>query len=202
MGKAIGGGVVEARQLLIEMLSCLQGFRHVETAIAKILAVCMPLREVFIAEFLRTVEYIVKRGLRSDYSSKRGNLFALRGNLLMALHLQQNLHRADRFFTEHDEFSIDRPENRLLHAALWRVLTVSASQTNQRLARELRFVFADIPMSTQPRVDFQRVCLDRGMGHYAGALSWARLILDEKSPLTGTGGHCAPSLLGSSRNLV
>lgn len=195
VGKAIGGGAKEARQLLIEMLCCLQGFRHVQTDSAKISAARMPLLEVFIAEFLRTVEDIVKRGLRSAYSSRQDNHFALRGKLLMAPHLRHNLYRADRFFTDHDEFSTDRPENRLLHAALRRVLTLATSQGNQQLARELQFVFADVPASAQPRVDFQRVRLDRGMGYYSDALGWARLILDEESPLTGTGGHRAPSLL-------
>ena len=195
VGKAIGGGAKEARQLLIEMLCCLQGFRHVQTDSAKISAARMPLLEVFIAEFLSTVERIVKSGLRSDYSSRQDNLFALRGKLLMAPHLRQNLYRADRFFTKHDEFSVDRPENRLLHAALRRVLTLSASQANQRLARELQFVFADVPASARPRIDFQQVRLDRGMGYYADALAWTRLILNEESPLTGTGDHRAPSLL-------
>ncbi len=195
VGKAIGGGAKQARQLLIEMLCCLQGFRHVQTDSARISAAHMPLLEVFIAEFLQSVEHIVKSGLRSDYASRQDNLFALRGKLLMASHLRQNLYRADRFFTEHDEFSTDRPENRLLHAALRRVLMRSASQANQQLARELQFVFADVPVSAQPRIDFQRVRLDRCMGYYAGALAWARLILDEESPLTGTGGHRAPSLL-------
>ena len=195
VGKAIGGGAKEARQLLIEMLCCLEGFRHVQTDSAKISAARMPLLEVFIAEFLRTVEHIVKSGLRGDYSSRQDNLFALRGKLLMAPHLRQNLYRADRFFTEHDEFSTDRPENRLLHAAVRRALMVSASQANQQLARELQFVFAEVPASAQSRIDFQRVRLDRGMGYYADALAWARLILDEESPLTGTGRHRAPSLL-------
>lgn len=195
VGKALGGGAKEARQLLIEMLCCLQGFRHVQTDSARIAASRMPLFEVFIAEFLRTVERIVKSGLRSDYSSRKDNLFALRGKLLISPHLRQNLYRADRFFTEHDEFSIDRPENRLLHAALRRVLLLSAFQANQQLARELQFVFSDVPASAQPRIDFQRVRLDRGMGHYADGLAWARLILDEESPLTGTGAHRAPSLL-------
>jgi 5-methylcytosine-specific restriction enzyme subunit McrC len=39
------------------------------------------------------------------------------------------------------------------------------------------------------------VRLDRGMGYYADALAWARLILNEESPLTGSGRHTAPSLL-------
>ena len=195
VGKAIGGGAVEARQLLIEMLCCLHGFRHVLTDSAKLSATRMPLLEIFISEFLRTVEHIVKRGLRSDYRQRQDNLFALRGKLLMSPHLRQNLFRADRFFTEHDEFSTDRPENRLLHAALRRVLLLTGTQANQQLARELDFVFADVPPSTQTRIDFQQVRLDRGMGYYTDALAWARLILDEESPLTGSGRHSAPSLL-------
>lgn len=195
VGKAIGGGANEARQLLIEMLRCLERFRHIETDSAKISAARMPLLEVFIAEFLRNVERIVKNGLRSDYVSRQDNLFALRGKLLMASHLRQNLCRADRFFTEHDDFSIDRPENRLLHAALRRALVLSASQANQKLARELQFALSDVPASTQPEIDFQRVRLGRGMGRYSNALAWARLIIDEESPLTGRGDHRAPSLL-------
>jgi 5-methylcytosine-specific restriction enzyme subunit McrC len=195
VGKAIGGGDKEARQLLIDMLRCLGGFRHIQTDSAKLAAARMPLLEVFIEEFLRSVEQIVKRGLRSDYTSRQDNLFALRGKLLVSQHLHQNLCRADRFFTEHDEFSTNRPENRLLHSALRCALLLSASQANQQLARELCFVFADVPPSSQFARDFQRVRLDRGMGHYADALAWARLILEEESPLTGTGRNRAPSLL-------
>lgn len=195
VGKVIGGGAVEARKLLIEMLCSLQGFRHVQTNRAKLSAARMPLLEVFIGEFLQAVDHIVKRGVRSDYVVKQDNLFALRGKLLIAQHIRQNLHRADRFFTEHDEFSPNRPENRLLHKALRQVLSASFSQDNQRLARELCFVFADIPESAQIAQDFQQVRLDRGMDYYADALAWARLILEEQSPLTGRGDHLAPSLL-------
>lgn len=195
VGKAIDGGDAQARRLLIEMLRCLGGFRHVQTDSAKLVATRMPLLEVFIGEFLLAVEHIVKQGLRSDYAVRRDNVFALRGKLQIAMHLRQNLCRRDRFFAEFDEFSINRPENRLLHAALRRTLVWTASQSNQQLARELSFVFTDVPASERPAVDFSKVRLDRGMGHYADALAWARLILGDESPLTGTGGHRAPSLL-------
>lgn len=195
VGKAIGGGYVEARQLLIEMLRCLGGFRHIQTDSAKLFATRMPLLEVFIAEFLRAVQHLLKIGLRSDYRAQRDSLFALRGKLQMTVHLRHNLCRRDRFFAEFDEFSLNRPENRLLHAALRRVLAWTASQANQQLARELCFVFAEVPASEHPSTDFRRVRPDRGMAHYEGALAWARLILEDESPLTGAGAHHAPSLL-------
>lgn len=194
-GKADAGGPVNARKLLLSMLRSLSGFRHIRTASAMLAAERMPLAEVFIAEFLASVAQVVKAGLRSDYTSRQDNLFALRGKLLIAGHLRQNLARADRFFTEHDEFSLNRPENRLLKLALSEVLRRSASQENQKLARELGFVFEEVPASVYILQDFQKVRLDRGMGHYNEALAWARLILDEASPLTGMGRHLAPSLL-------
>lgn len=195
VGKAIGGGDVEARQLLIEMLRCLGCFRHIQTDSARIMATRAPLLEVFISEFLLTVEYLVKRGLRSDYCTEQDNLLALRGKLQIATHLRHNLCRRDRFFAEFSEFSSNRPENRLLHTALRRVLVWTASQINQQLARELCFVFAEIPVSVQPSTDFKRVQPDRAMVHYDASLAWARLILEVDSPLTGVGSHRAPSLL-------
>jgi len=194
-GRANTGSPVQARQLLIDMLCCLHGFRHIQTEPARLAAAKMPLLEVFMAEFLLAVEQIVKRGLRSDYSLMQENLAALRGKLLISQQLRHNLARADRFFTEHDEFSCNRPENRLLHTALRRILPVLVSPENQRLARELSFVFADVPESTQINQDFRCVRLDRGMRSYADALAWARLILDELSPISGTGQYHAPSLL-------
>lgn len=195
VAKAIGGGGSEARQLLIEMLRCLGGFRHIQTDSARLHARRMPLLEVFISEFLRAVEHVVKRGLRSDYSVRQDNVFALRGKLQMAAHLRQNICRRDRFFAEFDEFSTNRPENRLLHSALRRALLWTNSQANEQLSRELGFVFADVPPSDQPSQDFERVRLDRGMSHYDHALAWAWLILNGESPLTGSGQHFAPSLL-------
>ncbi len=195
VGKMVGGGNVQARQLLIEMLRCLGGFHHIQTDSAKLATTRMPLLEVFMGEFLRTVECVVKRGLRSDYTSRQDNIFALRGKIQMAEHLRHNLCRQDRFFSAFDEFSNNRPENRLLHSALRQVLSWTASQAHQQLARELCFVFADVPTSEQPSLDFQRVRLDRSMGYYADALEWARLILQDESPPTGAGGHQAPSLL-------
>lgn len=195
LGRAVEGGVPAARSMLIDMLKCLPRFRHIRTDSAHLLATRMPLLEVFIAEFLAAAKHVVKLGLRRDYVSEQSNLFALRGKLLVSHQLRQNLQRPDRFFTDHDEFSPNRPENRLLHAALRKVLGATTSELNQRLARELAFVFSDVPPSTQVREDLQRVRFDRGMGHYADAIAWARLILQEDSPLTGAGSNDAPSLL-------
>lgn len=185
----------EARDLLIKMLSCLVGFRHIKTANAGLATVRIPLMEVFIQQFLGAVGTLVKRGLRSDYVARQDNLFALRGKLLVSKHISQNLVRRDRFFTEHDEFTSNRAENRLIHSALRCVLAMCRSQENQRTARELCFVFSEVPFSTDVTNDIQRIRLDRGMSYYASALDWAKLILLGVSPISSAGDHHAYSLL-------
>jgi 5-methylcytosine-specific restriction enzyme subunit McrC len=181
--------------LLINMLVCLPEFKHIKVGRACLAAAQMPLLQVFIAEFLRSIQAVIHRGLRSDYVAREDNLLALRGRLLVAQHVRQNMVRRDRFYTAHDEFSLERPENRLLHSALRHVLKIATTPSNQRLAREFAFVFADIPLSTQYELDFQRVRLDRSMSYYTDALAWARLILFGNSPLTGIGKHEVPTFL-------
>ncbi len=185
----------QAQKLLIQMIKCLAGFRHIQTNNADLHTERMPLMEVFIQQFLAAVNSVVKRGLRSDYVAQQDNLFAVRGKLLIAQQITQNLVCRDRFFTEHDEFSQNRPANRLIHTALRHVLAMCRSPENQRLARELSFVFADIPMSTDVAQDVQRVRLDRGMSYYESAIVWAKLILQGFSPVSSAGNHDAPSLL-------
>lgn len=185
----------ESRKILLKMLVCLQSFRHIVIEPASLLAAKMPLLEVFITDFLNSVEHIAKRGLRSQYNSNQDNLFALKGKLLIAEHIRLNLFRADRFFTEHDVFSVNRPENRLIHAALIKVLHLSKSQKNIQLIRKLNSFFEDVPASTQVATDFQKVRLDRGMGYYSNALAWARIILNNESLIANKGDNNATSLL-------
>ena len=185
----------QTRALLIEMLRCLAGFRFIQTERATLATAKMPLLEVFISEFLSAMEHLVKRGVRSDYVQQHDNLQALRGKLLITQHLRANLVRKDRFYTEHDEYTLDRPVNRLLHLALLRVMGWSLNKNNQKRARELSFFFSNVPMPSSLQSDLQRMRVDRGMEHYHEAVAWMRLIISDMSPLTGLGQHSAFSLL-------
>ncbi|NTJ51390.1 McrC family protein [Agrobacterium rhizogenes] len=195
IGKIARDKGASSRVLLLDMLACLRVFRHIRMERAVLAARRMPLFEVFIAEFLESVRLALQRGLRSHYNPLEDNLAALRGKLLVSETLKQNLVRPDRFFVAFDEFTQNRPENRLLHSALVVALGQTQSPVNQRLARELKFAFVDIPVSADTDRDFGRVSRQRGMDHYEEPLAWARLLLTGHSPVTGAGANKAPSLL-------
>ena len=187
--------VTKTRAILIRMLKTLLNCNWYETTAANLATERMPLLEVFIRQFLLATRDVVRRGIRNQFVSRQDNLLALRGKLLISQNIARNLFHPELFYTEHDEFLPDRPENRLIHSALLQVKRQSRSLDNQRLARELAFVFADIPTSQNIELDLQRKRLDRGMHYYQSALHWAELILKGYSPLTGSGDTYAPSLM-------
>lgn len=197
IAKRLEGKVGEdkARQTLLTMLKTLGAFRHIQTSSANISKSKMPLLEVFITQFLDSVNTLVKRGLRSDYVKQEDNLGFLKGKLLVGKQLRYNSINKHKFYVEYDEFLQDRPVNRLVHSALQKVAKYTRSARNQKLLRELKFVFDEVPVSRNVKQDFAQVKLDRGMSYYQSPLAWAQLILDSFSPLTMKDTNSAFSLL-------
>ena len=187
--------VSEARAALLNMLRHLWSFRHIETTNASVAIRHMPLLEVFIRQFLQSVNHLVKRGLRSEYVRREDNQAFMKGKLMPSRQLQHNLLQQHRFYVEYDEYLQDRPVNRLIHSALIKVASLTQSNASQKLCRELSFAFNDVPPSRDVKQDFTTMRLDRGMDHYRQPLDWARLILEGFSPLASHGRVQAMSLL-------
>jgi 5-methylcytosine-specific restriction enzyme subunit McrC len=146
-----------------------------------------PLLEFFIRDFLQCVDAIVKRGIRSDYVRQEDNLPFMKGKILINQQIKYNTVRRERFYVEFDSFEANRPENRLIKSSLQKVLKITREYSNQRLARELLFMFDDVPFSTEYKQDFQKCSKDRGMHYYQDSLDWCRLILKDESPVPTAG---------------
>ncbi|WP_063662836.1 McrC family protein [Aliivibrio fischeri] len=187
--------ITDARKTLLMMLKHLGDFRHISTNTASVETLQMPLLEIFIEEFLQSVNQLVKRGLRSDYVKREDNLAFQKGKLLVSKQVRHNVVNKHKFYVEYDEFLQDRPANRLLSAALKKVSGFTSRHKNQRLLRELDFAFDGIPPSTNPKDDFVCIKLDRGMSYYHSPLAWAKIILEGLSPLSMKGTAEAQSLL-------
>ncbi|MCQ8878749.1 McrC family protein [Pseudoalteromonas shioyasakiensis] len=184
-----------SRASLLMMLKSLKQFRHLQTNNANLAENKIPLLEVFISQFLASVNTLIKRGLKSDYVLKEDNVAFLKGKLLVGKQVKYNFINKHKFYVEYEEYLQDRPVNRLIHTALVKVKGYSRSANNQKLLQELLFAFADIPLSNNVKNDFASVKLDRGMKYYEVPLAWARLIIDGFSPLTLQGKSNAFSLL-------
>ncbi len=184
-----------SRGLLLNMLRTLRDSPYKQAGRADIRDTKMPLLEVYISQFLELVNDLVKRGVRSDYVQVQKNSKFLKGRLLVSQQLRKNAIHADRFYVEHSEYQVNRPANRLIKTALLKVSQLARSNRNQRLSRELNFVFEGVPKSVDIDQDFKRVKLDRGMHYYEEALAWSKLLLSGLGPTASAGSFNTLSLL-------
>ena len=173
---------IAAKKSLLMMLKSLKQFRHIESEVASIEKQKMPLMEIFIAQFLKTVNALIKKGIKSDYVREQSNSSFLKGKLLHSQQLRHNFINRHKFYVEYDAYLMDRAENRLIHSALAAVAKYTTSNKSNKLIQELLFAFDEVPLSSNYRNDFSSIKLQRGMQHYEAPLSWARLILEGFSP--------------------
>ena len=108
----------------------------------------------------------------------------LRGRLDVGQQINLPPGQKDQFCIEYDEYLMDRPENRLLHSALIKVKGWARTPENQKWARELAFVFAQLPASQNIENDLRCWRNDRSVAHYQKLKPWCELILRQQTPFS------------------
>ena len=194
-GTEDGSDTETARRLLVRMLNTLYRISHKSLQEAE-LAVCrMNVLEVFIRLFADEVMRLTKMGLQSGYESLEGNLTCAKGKLLFAKQLQHNLAHKERIYAAYDEFTVNRPENRILKAALIYLSSLTRSARTQKDLKRLLALFEGVTPSVNYDADFARIAPDRNTKAYETALRWAQVFLKKKSFTSFSGSSAAMALL-------
>ncbi len=184
-----------AREVLLRMLRSALQLPVRETAPAALKTFTAPVSEWVIQQFLSELNALVRRGLRCDYRQVEEEVRFMRGRLLVGKQMRQPIGRQHLFHVEHQVFDINRPENRLIAAALKKVAGMARSVENWRLANELEHQLIEVPISKDVASDFRRWSTDRLMSHYAGIRVWCELILSDQNPTSVMGQWRGTSLL-------
>ena len=183
------------RKVLLEMLRAYRRLRFAQFDQASIQALSRYLMlPVFIHLFLLDLLRLTQRGLARNYQPMEDNLPCLRGRIQFAEHIRRNAANAARFHCGFDEFTADRPVNRLIHTTL-HGLAASAHRDDHQLLHQLRIHFADVPRSMRPEADWQRRRIDRSMRHYDTVMAWVGLFLFNHGLATYAGQHVNRALL-------
>ena len=156
-----------------------------------------PMLEVFVRQFLDNLNALARGGLARRYVSVEENLPYLRGRLLFREQIRENLINQARFYVAHDELSVNRPANRLIHSVLAKLKPQVRNTENSRLLRLLRqsMEVAEVPQATNPNADWQWHQVDRSMPHYGPVMQWVGLFLFGHGLATFSGRHRNLSLL-------
>ncbi|MGY4456660.1 5-methylcytosine-specific restriction enzyme subunit McrC [Bradyrhizobium sp. LB13.1] len=142
-----------------------------------------PMSEWVIGKFLLLLKQLVKRGVRFSYERVEDEQVFMRGQLNVAKQLRQSPGRQHYFQINHDIFSGNLPENRLIKSALEIACRATQDALHWRLGHELRVLLHEIAPSVNVWSDFADWRNDRLSAGYQAIKPWCELVLRQKFPL-------------------
>jgi len=155
----------------------------------------MDLLQVLTVRFLDATAQVVRDGLVHDYHEVEETLTVYRGRLMAASQLRDNLAHRERFAVAYEAWDTWHPVNRVLAAALDRVLAEHSHPELTLRAAELRAAFPPALPTRSLRPLLSRLRLDRRTRRYKVALQLARLLLLREGPTADRGEKPIPALL-------
>lgn len=185
----------KSREILIKMLKHLKDSPFKQFNLADLKTQKMYLFEVYIHMFCKEVDTLLRKGLKSDYIEHEDNLNFLKGKIIFSQHLKNNLSNESRFYVSYDEYSQNRPENRLIKKTLEHLATLSTDFSNQQIIRQLIFAMDEIESSSDVRRDFNKCKTNRLMNDYSNIILWCKLFLNNESFVSFAGSSIAFAIL-------
>jgi len=192
----VGANDDETKKIFLKMLKTLKDspFKEFNTSNLKTQQ-NMNVLEIFIKMFLGKVSMLTRQGLKSAYIETEENEKFYKGKLLVSQNIRYNIANKERFFVRYDEFSINRPENRLIKSALKYLQGQTREQANSNEVIKLLSHFENVDFSSDYDTDFSKVSVSRAMKNYADLMNWCKIFLKKNSFTAFAGSEKAIALL-------
>ena len=181
----IDGGNRAVRKALIRMLAVALDVRIASGELSALDTQRRDLLELLARLFADRLLAAVRRGLPRRYIAHEDDLPVLRGRLNVTRQVTHLAIRPDRLACRYDEFSEDTPLNRVLKAAVTRLVRLVRAPANVRSLAELMARFEAVSDSPHPRRETVR--LDRTNTAFHDLYRMARLFLNDEWQSTTDG---------------
>lgn len=183
----------EGRLALVRMLSVVIDLRVSDGEFAHLQTQRKDLLELLITLFARRLSRAMQGGLQRRYLRFEDDLSVLRGSLDIRQQLTKRPVAPTKLFCAFDELSEDTPLNRLLKAAVVRLLSVCRSPENQKNLQIIVDSFRGVSRSHKPLA--QKIENDRSATAFTDLVPLARLLLTGDWQNTSSGETIGTSLL-------
>ncbi len=193
------GGETDAKhpiqRVFIDMLRSLKDFPCKVFSYSNLRIEDMNIFEIFINMYIQQVSELTRRGLKSSYLRIEDNKNIFKGKLIISEQIKKNIAHNERFYLAFDEYSQNRPENRIIKSTLLKLQKISNSSNNVKTIRQLLTYFDMVEFSINHDKDFSRVVIDRNTKDYEDVISWSKVFLMNKSFSSFSGDNKAMALL-------
>ncbi|MCT8977879.1 McrC family protein [Clostridium sp. CX1] len=189
------GSYERTRKIFLKMLMSLKNTSFKSINLSSLKSGKLPIFDVFIKMFLGELSTLIKKGLKSNYISLEGNEKFYKGKLLVNKHIAQNIVHKERFFIEFDDYSKNRPENKLIKAALLFLKTKTNNFNLQSQIDKFIFTMNEIEASKNIEKDLSKCTGSRLMSEYDIIVKWCKIFLKHESFTNYKGNNVAYALL-------
>ncbi|MFL0475501.1 McrC family protein [Priestia sp. 179-F W1.4 NHS] len=187
--------ITDTKRTFIRMLRSLKDFPSEIFNETSLKLERMSLYEIFINLYIQEVRNLIKKGIKSAYHNSENNGSIYKGKLIFNEHIKRNIVHKDRFYVSFDDFGVNRAENRLIKATLFKLIKISASSKNIKEMRQLLLNFENINASKNYQKDFSKVFIDKSTKDYKNLMRWSKVFLLNESFTTFSGDTSARALL-------
>ncbi|TGT35906.1 MULTISPECIES: restriction endonuclease [unclassified Mesorhizobium] len=153
------------------------------------------LLEILIRLFSEKLVDAVRQGMPRRYVEHADDLPVLRGGLDVTRQFTILAAEPSRLACRYDSLTADTALNRIMKAAVARLVRIARTADNRRRLRELAFAYADISDVPISVLRWDEVVLDRTNSRWRELLNLARLLLGERFQTTSAGSSDGFSLL-------
>jgi len=148
--------------------------------------------EIYLELFLTEAEKLLHEGLIKKYRKTEGNKLAMKGQLLFAKNIAQNLIHRERFYVRDTEYNRTNIFNQLLYKTICLIPSIT---TNTWLTDKVNRLLLDFPEMPDCKVTsdtFNKLVYDRKTVRYKEALLISKMLLL----------NYRPDITGGSENVI
>jgi len=189
------------RNVLIDMLKATRKLKVNQVEHANVTKQSKHLLDIYFQWYLDEVQKLIHQGLIKKYDRKQGNLTSLKGKLVFAKQISQNLVHKERFYTEHQVYDKDHLIHRILHQALGVIEQFTRGGYLYGKCKSVQLDFPEVKVIQATAATFNQLTIGRKERPYTTALEIARLIILNFAPNVKSGNEKMIALLFDMNNL-
>lgn len=143
--------------------------------------------EILIRRFCNELTNAVRQGMPHHYLVHEDDLPVLRGRLNVTRQFSTLAVSPQKLACRFDALSSDIALNQVMRATVTKLSRLTTAPDNQRVLRELSFVYADVSDVPANALRWDQMVLDRTNQRWRQLLSFARLFLSDRHQQTNIG---------------
>lgn len=172
------GNIQDVKKIFLEMLKSVLNISYKRANVSSLDVANITIFDVFIRMFIDEVKNIIDYGISYNYQDIYSNERFFNGKLLLEKHLLENCIHKERFFIQHDTFTPNCSENKLIKSTLILLYGITKDSNNKKDIYQILQYFDTVEPSKNYDLDFSKC---RNNHTYDIALNIAKVFLKNKS---------------------